>query len=159
MHFHRIHACENRSSVTFISLRHGLAYKKKNQQEYLNQVLPRNYNVSLAYTNALNTFLVCFSLSSAIPILTWVCALTMFGLFIVEKYKLFEHSKKPPRMSKNLIKISIYCLFIGLILHLIFSISMLGNHTIFMIPYSEFLTESDEKFDIKKELNVSYFFK
>ena len=123
-------------------MRHGLAYRKKNQSDYLNQIMPREYNIGFGYANALNTILVCFTLSAGIPLFYIICALTMFGLFIVEKYKLYEHSKRPPRMSKSLIKISVYCLFIALILHLIFTISMLGNAKIF-IPSTQEIENSD----------------
>lgn len=88
------------------------------------------------------------------PVLSWVCALTLFGIYFVEKYKLYEHCRKPPRMSKNLIHISIYCLYIGLVLHIIFSISMLGNTNIFSKPFEELITENTEKFDSSKKLTV-----
>ena len=99
--------------------------------------MPRDYRIDWGYTSALNTFLVCFSLSPGIPLLNWVCALSLLSYYLVEKYKLYEHSKKPPRMSKGLATISIGCLFAGLVMHLVFAISMLGNSGVFMASESE----------------------
>jgi hypothetical protein len=128
-------------------MRHGLAYKKKNQSDYLNQIMPRDYNIGWGYTNALNTILVCFTLSAGIPLFYVICSFTMFGLFLVEKYKLFEHSKKPPRMSKNLIRISVYCLYIALVMHLVFTISMQGNTKIFKKTRDEIQEDDQQIYD------------
>lgn len=58
-------------------------------------------------------------------------ALFLIVFTITEKYKMIHYCKKPPRLSHKFVQISTIVLSIGLCLHLIFSILMLGSPYIF----------------------------
>lgn len=114
------------------------------------------YNVYWGFSHSLNTFLVCFGLSSGMPFLNLICAISLIFTYVAEKYKLIEHSKIPEKLSNLLLKMIYIILYLGLILHIVISISMLGNTELFLHDLKDV-----EDIDSSKitQLNVSYLIK
>lgn len=100
-------------------------------------LMPLRYDHKWGYSQALNTVLVTLSLGLGIPLILCIGACTLLALWLTEKYKLAKFCKRPPRLSQQLVHISIGFLSLGLLLHLFFSISMLGSTYIFLQPLKE----------------------
>lgn len=136
-----------------VRLRHNKAFKQNNQRDFLNLLLPRHYNFFWGYSNAINIILVSFSFSSGIPLLLPLCAIGLFLIFLVEKYKIKNYCRKPPTLNHRFIQISIFFLFLALFFHLFFSILMLGSATIF--GKSNFQIREALKEQGELEVNIS----
>jgi hypothetical protein len=90
------------------------------------------FDIEGNYVSFLTTLATAITFSSAMPILMIFATISVLFSFWTQKYILVSHSKQPIFQSATIIRVLVMTLPLMLVCHLVFSVSVFGDWSIFM---------------------------
>eukprot|EP01031_Cornospumella_fuschlensis_P008434 gene8434-10394_t len=121
----------------FIKFLRSKRLAKKDPGRYLTQddlnkaFVGPNFEFAGNYAQLLSTFFVCLTFSTGIPILYPIGAFNFLLFYLVEKYQFIKVYRIPPHFNTLVGKRATLLIPIAILVHLIMSIWVLSNNTMF----------------------------
>jgi hypothetical protein len=113
----------------------GRLTRKRMRKEFLELYIGPEFAMGIRYSQILTTIFVILLYSPGIPILYVLCFIFFFITYWLDKILVLRVYRTPPQINLYMTKLFIILLFLGVILHLGFSIWMYGNK--YIMPYSD----------------------
>lgn len=107
-------------------------WKCYKSQNTLNQMFAGpEFNIAIRTAQVLTTLFSCYLYSGGMPILNFICFLTMFSIYWIDKTLILRHYRKPPFYSSAINDRLVYFLPFAVVLHCAFSLYAYGASDIF----------------------------
>lgn len=103
----------------------------KNVRTFLKNNTLLDFDLAFKFKNVMKMLFICFTFSSAIPILNIFIFFGIFLCFWMHKKIFITHSGKSPSYSSSIIKTIIYTVKMIYLIHVAFAIIFISNKDVF----------------------------